>query len=530
MQIGVRLCYLFSKKQGSLRRSHQVRRGNLNDKDSRYPNADKSLLSIDYEYDAVGNIRDTQVMARYADHKAVTQNNYYLYDENNRMVLSKGQLQNGTIQMTTSQGSDISYDEMGNISSAKKYEGGVVHHYTYHYNEDNFLWAIKKDGHNLQTKKYDAAGNVSIEYRYNTEGNITQTNSMHYEKGLLQYVKTNDLNNVGVSVTGYEYDEVGNITTLTTKVQAQGSSSEYTEVHSYTYELWDSYQQKDDTASRISAGGSSQSGMSVRYYDANGQLESAIDTGTDQHGSNNTTKYSTSSLDGIRGRLDKEGETSYLTVAGKTIGNLRLDNNGATHLEVYGGFTPCGTPEQANGFMPSMWQKGKLAAMESFQNTSSGEATPPEAPQDSLGTYTLQSGDTLESIALQVYGDASLWYLIADANGISDRNNRAGERGSQMHTGQRINIPPVASGQHHTNATHKVLNGSDYIGNTSATIPLPPAPPAPKRHNSPWRILGRIAVAVIATVATVLTAGAIGAALGAAGGAGGLGEIGRAHV
>ena len=101
---------------------------------------------------------------------------------------------------------------------------------------------------------------------------------------------------------------------------------------------------------------------------------------------------------------------------------------------------------------------------------SSGDVTPLEAPQDNLGAYTLKAGDTLEIIALQVYGDSSLWYLLADANGISDKNAKAG---GQLHIGQRLNIPSVAAGQHHTNSTHKVLNGTQMLGNTSATNPLP---------------------------------------------------------
>jgi nucleoid-associated protein YgaU len=32
-------------------------------------------------------------------------------------------------------------------------------------------------------------------------------------------------------------------------------------------------------------------------------------------------------------------------------------------------------------------------------------------------SYTVQAGDTLQSIAQAVWGDSSLWYLIADANG-----------------------------------------------------------------------------------------------------------------
>ena len=139
----------------------------------------------------------------------------------------------------------------------------------------------------------------------------------------------------------------------------------------------------------------------------------------------------------------------------------------------------------------------------------------PEAPQDNLGSYTIQSGDTLESIALHLYGDSSLWYLLADANGISDRGAQAGS-GEQLHIGQRLTIPPVAIGQHHTNATHKVLNANQMIGNTSATVaaPLPPTPPPlPKKNHG---LFAKIVVGVVAAVATVMTAGIMGAIAGVA--------------
>ncbi|KTD60905.1 hypothetical protein, partial [Legionella shakespearei] len=116
---------------------------------------------------------------------------------------------------------------------------------------------------------------------------------------------------------------------------------------------------------------------------------------------------------------------------------------------------------------------------------------------------------------LQVYGDSSLWYLIADANGISNKNAHASGI-DQLHTGQRINLPAVAIGQHHSNKTHKVLNANQMIGNISATTPLPPTPPPvpePRKHHG---IFSRIVVAVVAVVATVLTAGIIGALAGVA--------------
>jgi hypothetical protein len=64
--------------------------------DSGLPEENKALLSIHYEYDAVGNIRDTLVSARYDNGQpVVNRRDYFLYDENNRIVVNKGQLVNG---------------------------------------------------------------------------------------------------------------------------------------------------------------------------------------------------------------------------------------------------------------------------------------------------------------------------------------------------------------------------------------------------------------------------------------------------
>lgn len=40
-------------------------------------------------------------------------------------------------------------------------------------------------------------------------------------------------------------------------------------------------------------------------------------------------------------------------------------------------------------------------------------------PAITPGNYTVGNGDTLKGIAYRVYGDSKLWYLIADANGLS---------------------------------------------------------------------------------------------------------------
>ena len=495
-------------KYDELGRLIQVRRRNPDDSDQRFPEEDKTLLSVDYDYDKAGNIRHTQVGAKYSGHQVTTSDDYYTYDENNRMTLNKGQLVNGAISITSKQGTALVYDEAGNITNAVKYEHGAQQEYKYVYNTSNQLLELDKNHHKIQTKKYDASNRVTEEYFFDAREKRSQINIMHYEHGVLKTQETLDQqDSKNSSVASYDYDEAGNITSWTININGgSGHKEGSTITHRYEYEFWDSYQQSVDTAYFSTHKGGSTRGRSVRVYDkTNGLLEQNRDEHIDGNGLSNSVDYWTSSVDGIRGREDKTGRTGYLTVAGKTIGELHLDHDGTQSLNVYGGFTPAGSQQNV--------QSKKLHA--SFQRAAGdvADGTLPEAPQDTLGTYTLQAGDTMESIALQVYGDSSLWYLIADANGISDRNATVGRDG-ELHIGQRLNLPPAATGQHHTNATHKVMNANQMLGNTSATTAIPtPKPPKPKHHNN---FFSKMVVAIIATVATVVTAGVLGPAIGAA--------------
>jgi len=515
----------------ALGRLVQVRRRHPDDQIEGMPKQDKSLLSIDYEYDAAGNIRDTKVMTNYPGSQRSERQDYFLYDENNRMVVNKGQLQNGRITMTASQGSELSFDAVGNLASASRYENGKQTTYNYRYNGVNLLEGIRKDGIDLQTKVYDAAGNITHDFLYDKLGLMSQHNEMLYHRGQLRGTINADWANHVVSRTGYQYDRAGNLTDFMTDTPRRDDQLGSSQRHHYRYELWDSYQQSIDDATLSIEGRATQYGQSRHLYNINGQLNEVIDAQIGSNGKNNSTRYFTSSLDGVRARCDQDGQTSYLTVAGKTIGDFRVDSSGATHLDVYGGFTPTGTGEVGFGTMMELWQRQNdpwsrvPKFLNYFNETQMTDGTLPNAPQDNLGDYTLKAGDTLESIALQVYGDSSLWYLLADANGVTDRNAHAGEKGSQLHAGQRLIIPPVAGGQHHSNQTHKVIGSSDWLGNTSATTPLPPAPPQIKHHQSPWRIVSTVIVAVVSVVATVMSAGALGLLAGGLTSSGGIGGL-----
>ncbi|MGH7486906.1 MAG: LysM peptidoglycan-binding domain-containing protein, partial [bacterium] len=98
--------------------------------------------------------------------------------------------------------------------------------------------------------------------------------------------------------------------------------------------------------------------------------------------------------------------------------------------------------------------------------------------------YTVQSGDTLQSIAEQLWGDASFWYMIADANGLNGSED--------LSAGMDLIIPNKVHNIHNSNDTFRPYDPNEAIGNTSPT--------AAKKHHQPCGIFGQILLTVIAVV------------------------------
>ena len=414
---------------------------------------DRIMLSVDYDYDAVGNIRDTRTHANYTGRQVTTHSDYYRYDENNRIIVNKGQLVNGEINITHDQGSQLAYDATGNISDSYTFEYNGLQHYAFRYNTNNLLEIARKNDHDIHTKRYEA-GLLKEETLYNDDGEARQHNTLEYHNGRLSHQITKDVNQVVVSDTSYAYDNVGNIRQLITH------GDHYTETHEYDYERWDSYLEKNDHVTLDVTGRATSHGISTHQYDVNGLLQ-AVDN---PQAFNNKTYYYTNALDGIRSRKDQDGQTSYFSVGDQIIGDLHIDQKNNQRVNVY------------------------------------SVSTLPDAQQDHLGSYTIKAGDTLEFIALHIYGDSGLWYLIADANGITQRHDRAGERASQLHIGARLNIPSI----------NKDKPNTDRTSNSNAVTTLTPAPPPHKHHhNSFWKTMAQIAIAVTSAVAMVLSAGAL---------------------
>uniref|UniRef100_UPI0005259649 LysM peptidoglycan-binding domain-containing protein n=1 Tax=Ponticaulis koreensis TaxID=1123045 RepID=UPI0005259649 len=121
------------------------------------------------------------------------------------------------------------------------------------------------------------------------------------------------------------------------------------------------------------------------------------------------------------------------------------------------------------------------------------------------GSYTVQNnGESLSSIAAQLWGDSSLWYKLAGVNGLGGD--------VQLAAGQTLRIPTGVLRNTHNASTFQPYDPADAIGDLSPTAPNP----KPKNGNN-CGVAGQIILATIAIVVATIVSGGIA---GLAGGSG----------
>ncbi len=117
----------------------------------------------------------------------------------------------------------------------------------------------------------------------------------------------------------------------------------------------------------------------------------------------------------------------------------------------------------------------------------------------SPSSYIVRKGDTLRDVASAVYGNAGLWYVIAEANSV------AGD--AELIEGMSLNIPPHINNANNAD-NFRPYNPGAIIGDTT---PIPIAPPPP---DAGCNAIATIIIVIVVIIVTIYTAGA------AAGGAG----------
>lgn len=129
----------------------------------------------------------------------------------------------------------------------------------------------------------------------------------------------------------------------------------------------------------------------------------------------------------------------------------------------------------------------------------------PDSQVGAGSSYTTRAGDTLVSIARSLWGDSSLWYLLADANALVGINpNAAAGSVGGFAIGQSLTIPNKITNLQNNSSTLKPYSPASIIGDTSPTVDTP-MPPVDKGCG----VVGQIIVIIVAIVVSVVSYGVL---------------------
>jgi YD repeat-containing protein len=471
-----------------------------------------ATLTIDY--DKVGNRTHIRTQLSNADVNTLPSDThrYFQYDEMNRQTLVDSSSVDGST--LGAEGHRLEYDYNGrrikDTREGVRIERDVNGQWTpqagetvetYGYDGLNRLKTVTRDDVLVESRTYDGAGRVltnspgtldsgyialhslsqgvtgndPIQARisqYDANGRVTYQSTLAYVSPLV--------NPSGQTFSGvsYEYDAAGNVLGYLT-ANADPANPTFTRTDNGV-QRGEGYKQavsfsKTAPATGGSAGTPISQGGIGYNYDVNGFLTHTGDPGnlsvTQSHffvnDANGTALYA-----------------YYGNPATPVQGQRQLVVNG----EVLGryGWVPderyAGISFPVPGFTPY-----KQEASFSFGYQPINGNYPAGTP----GTYAVGASDTLQGIAKSAYGDSSLWYLIADANGLSGN--------AELRVGQVLTIPAHVSNADNS-GTFRPYDPSKIMGDTSPTMMA-----LPQSQSGGCGGLGQVIVAVVAVVVAVFT-------------------------
>lgn len=453
-------------------------------------------FNIHYEYDANGNI--IHMLANYRDAVNAApkiQNFWYGYDSMNRFTVSMGVLNSTTKKVERGDtGVIVTYDKLGQRLSADYGKNALnsskAHKESYSYTTDGYLETVKNADYGtngvlgteftLSVRHNDVLGRVAKYQDYNENSNtIYQTATTLYNKDnqVSSQIKDGG-SSAGTTVYTYLADKV----TLDKTVMTPTSGSAQTT--QYAYEWWDSAKQK-----KISTTVNNLTGVTDFSYNVNGHISGFVDEKNAQN------KRSATYINNSQGMVLQRNELinssmnryrNFYYINGQRIGDV--SNDGPSREDYVQSLQSSrGTPTQAKDFKP-------ISSADFDQNF---EPINAQYPSSALTNYVVNNGDTLQSIALAVWGDASMWFMIADMNGLNVSD--------KLTAGQVLTIPNKVTNIHNNSATFRPYSPGEAIGDTQPTIPSPPPPPKPKKKCGG---IAQIVMIIVAVVATIFTAGA----------------------
>ncbi|WP_431688986.1 DUF6531 domain-containing protein [Hahella sp. NBU794] len=451
------------------------------DSENRIVSVKDDMVEIQYQYDAVGNrrhtfakyIKDYAPGASTANKEWKSYDYWYNYNKTNQITVSQGSLVNGKIVKTQQQGIYINYLLNGSRARSIQYDKSRKEEVTeqYLYNAENRLAQTKVNNVLVNSREYDSAGRQIKFVDYDAKsGSKKETRSTAYNDWGLQH-KTVTYNKDGQRISEvryfdvdnsdfYWYDANGNVD----QYQVQTfTGTKYTNTISYLYtNKYDGYKETEVWGNSTYF----QRGNSYSFYDVNGNLVRVED------------------------KKDSGNNRSMINDAeGKILVRKQSEQNQYLFY--------------ANGKQVGM--AGKAGGKETDDFDLNYTPVSEQYPSSTPSSYVVNPGDTLQTISAAVYGDASLWYVIADANGLRGVDD--------LQEGMPLRIPNMISNLHNTADTFKPYNPRAIIGDTTPTMPEPPPPKHGGKCGSAFMLIVAVAVAVVSAGVGLAAYGAVSASV-----------------
>jgi YD repeat-containing protein len=510
--------------------------------------------STNYYYDANSNIRRSVASFNWLDQNGTayypgSQDYWYRYDSMNRVVTAKG-IQTGSGIVRGGQGLDLTYDAAGQRTQAlstvtawgqvyvEVYDPNMYGGwggYTWQYQdvsyeadnrEDYTYWGdgqlkdvrVARSGYTdngdgtITVTAPPATGLRKADYWYDTQGRLERQidwgaadPDVHGNGavGSALYDRSLTYNAKGQVTFERLFQRQGGITQTndTTSLYGSGSSYALGAVVSVTTQAWRSdvpyststtnntYKWYDGAALASTTVSGTTSGTTTYNYNSFGQLVSAwISDGRSR------SIFFTNDANGQAIRRDEQDYVGqgdphevWYRFAGREMGYT--GNNGTLETD-YTSSVASRPLTPGNGAFRGGATYGQIHAdFDQFYNpvTSYEQG-------GAGGSYTVQGGESLSSIAAQLWGDSNLWYRLAEANGLS--------AGSALAEGHRLTIPAGVMRSTYNASTFAPYDPSAILGDTSPTTPTPQAPRKAKGNNC--GVFGAILLAVVAIAITAV--------------------------
>lgn len=431
---------------------------------------DDHYFDVRYEFDAVGNRR--RINSAYwdgLDGLRATQDYWYLYDKLNRFTTSKGRLETATGVATTARGTSVGdaniviargtegtvlgYDKLSQRRLATyTYQSGNVAQTideTYGYSQDGYLQTTKQGSTLVATRQLDDIGRTLVL----TDLQNKQSTASTYDKDnrLLAQSFIGKIDNLGDTSGNYTLTYLYYANTADSGRSSNGTGAQAAVVQqpangagvttTYKYKYWD-----DEKQVEISKGPQSYTTLD---YDINGRISSTSDSSTGV-----TRIYVTNANGQVLRRSGSAGTHYFYYADGHRIGDVGNTPDDKSRVSYAEELARRGSAETTDQRRERYKNPSPVTSADFDQNY---EPINDSYPGNAAISYSVQrNGETLRGIAQAMWGDSSLWYLIAEANGMLGDGS--------LLAGQVIVVPNKVTNIHNNSTTWRPYNAGEAIG------------------------------------------------------------------